>query len=74
MDKITLIMKLWIARDFDGYLKLYINKPSLDSNDNMYYTHSDVEDDYLNIDKEFFPEVTFENSPQEIELKLVKDA
>lgn len=63
-------MKLWIARDIDGYLNLYINKPSLDSNDNMYYV---VEDDYLNIDKDLFPEVTFENSPQQVELKLITD-
>lgn len=66
-------MKLWIARDFDGYLNLYVNKPSLDSNDNMYYTDSDMEDDYLNIDKESFPEVTFENSPQQVEVKLLKE-
>lgn len=63
-------MKLWIARDFDGVLNLYVTKPSLDSIDNMYYVESDMEDDYLNIDKELFPEVTFENSPQEVELKL----
>ena len=62
-------MKLWIARDFDGFLNLYINKPKLDSNDNVYYV---MEDDYLNIDKELFPEVTFENSPQQVEIKLVK--
>ena len=66
-------MELWIARDFDGILNLYVNKPSLDSNDNMYYTDSDMEDDYLNIDKNLFPEVTFENSPQQVELKLVKE-
>ena len=66
-------MELWIARDFDGILNLYVNKPSLDSNDNMYYTDSDMEDDYLNIDKDLFPEVTFENSPQQVELKLVKE-
>ena len=50
-----------------------MSKPSLDSNDNRYYTDSDMEDDYLNIDKELFPEVTFENSPQKIEIKLVKE-
>ena len=63
-------MKMWIARNADGILFLYVNKPSLDSNDNMYYTDGDMEDDYLNIDKEFFPEVTFENSPQEVELVI----
>ena len=66
-------MKLWIARDFDGVLNLYVTKPSLDSIDNMYYADSDMEDDYLNIDKELFPEVTFENSPQEVEFKLVEN-
>lgn len=66
-------MKLWIARDFDGVLNLYVTKPSLDSIDNMYYVESDMEDDYLNIDKELFPEVTFENSPQEVEIKLVEN-
>lgn len=66
-------MKFWVARDFDGFLNLYVNKPSLDSNDNMYYTDSDMEDDYINIDKELFPEVTFENSPQQVEIKLIKE-
>lgn len=66
-------MRLWIARDFDGVLNLYVTKPSLDSNDNMYYADGDMEDDYLNIDKELFPEVTFENSPQQVEIKLVKE-
>jgi hypothetical protein len=65
-------MKMWIARDFDGVLNLYVSKPALDSNDNRYYTDSDMEDDYLNIDKEFFPEVTFENSPMEVELVIKK--
>lgn len=64
-------MELWIARDFDGCLNLYVEKPLLDSNDNMYYTIDSVmEDDYLNIDKDLFPEVTFENSPQLVEINL----
>lgn len=66
-------MKLWIARDFDGALNLYVIKPLLDSNDNMYYANCDMEDDYLNIDKDLFPEITFENSPQQVEIKLVKE-
>ena len=66
-------MKMLVARDFDGVLNLYTAKPSLDSNDNMYYADGDMEDDYLNIDKELFPEVTFQNSPQQVEIKLVKE-
>lgn len=39
------------------------------------YVDGDIymEDDYLKIDKNLFPEVTFVNSPQEVELKLVKE-
>lgn len=67
-------MKLWIARDFDGDLNLYVNKPLLHHINKMYYTiASDMEADYLNIDKDSFPEVTFENSPQQVEIKLIKE-
>ena len=58
-------MKLWIARDCDGTLCIYQSKPFLDP-----YNDWDSDDDYLLIDEERFPEVTFENSPQEVELKL----
>ena len=60
-------MKLWIARDYMfNSLYLYKNKPELDgdrwiSDDGMY-----------SIDDDLFPEVTFENSPMEVELKLKK--
>ena len=66
-------MKLWIARDFDGDLNLYVKKPLLHYIDQIYYTIvSDMGDDYLNIDKDLFPEVTFENSPQQVEINLIK--
>ena len=60
-------MKLWIARDKDGSLFLYYEKP--------YKCRSlflcDV-DNGMCLDRTQFPEVTFENSPQEVELKLVE--
>ncbi len=61
-----MIMKLWIARDRDGLIYLYMKKPII-------ITHY-FDTKYLigEIDETLFPEVTFENSPQEVELKLVK--
>lgn len=62
-------MKLWIARDKDGTLCLFREKPTLD----IYYWIDNSLGmtgciaELLKID---FPEVTFENSPQEVELKL----
>ena len=63
-------MKLWIARDQNGDLFLYPIKPD------RYVTECYVffnGDDWWNIDSDLFPEVTFENSPMEVELKLVNN-
>lgn len=48
------------------------DKPLLDSNRNIYYVDNDMEDDYISIGRYVFPEITFDNSPQQVELKLVK--
>ena len=62
-------MKLWITRDFMG-LWVYTTKPLFNSSKKEFES---VDDNmlYINDDK-LFPEVTFENSPQMVELKLVK--
>lgn len=59
-------MKFWIARDKSGLLYLHNKKPILDG------AHWISNSSWASIDFEYFPEVTFENSPQEAELKLVK--
>lgn len=58
-------MKLWIARDLDGTLCLYESKPYLDM-----YNDWDSDDNHFVINNSQFPEITFENSPQEVELKF----
>ena len=63
-------MKLWIAKDKNGALALYTEEP-------MLYYNSQYEGPYksqmIDLDEDLFPEVTFENSPQQVELKLVKE-
>ena len=61
-------MKLWIARDRDykRQLFLYVDKPQ--SYEGIWYSTSDI----YEIDSRLFPEVTFENSPQEVELVIKK--
>ena len=69
-------MKLWIARDNyndvygRGTLTLHLYKPVL----NKYgrWTDDTVYGFQCVLPKEQFPEVTFENSPQEVELNLVE--
>ena len=60
-------MKLWIARDKDGSLYFYKEKPQLT------YKGSWINENdtcFVKLPMFEFKEVTFENSPQEVELKL----
>ena len=59
-------MKLWIARDSMGSLNLYVGRPTKGT---VYFYN---EDDAMALNEDMFAEVTFENSPQEVELKLIK--
>lgn len=64
-------MKLWIARDSYG-LWLFDNTPKkvIINGDKCCKTTTG---NRYNLDDELFPEVTYENSPQQVEIKLVKD-
>lgn len=69
-------MRLWIARDVCNiHLKLFYERPveqegnwvvkHLDKHNRMYYGNSILLENHL------FPEVTYENSPKQVEFKLV---
>ena len=68
-------MELWIAKgEGDAYCILFIEKPY------KYYdkfckkhkfTTTDMWGAYMCLPAEAFPEVTFENSPQQVEIKLI---
>lgn len=63
-------MKLWIARNTDNTLVLFQSKPILGSN---FIWEELLNEDCMYIEEYLFPEVTWENSPKEIELKLVEE-
>lgn len=63
-------MKLWIARDRNGGLFMYVSKPTFDEKTNTFWTDNE---EFFRLAKNFFPEVTFENSPQLVEIKLVNE-
>ena len=62
-------MKLFIARDKDGELYLYPTEPR---KGDFRFACGYVYEDYINLNGDEFPEITFENSPMQVELKLVK--
>ena len=77
-------MKLWIARDkhipdgtfpypedFNGELYLYGSEPYIKKNTSREGIWTCKREEFIELDYRLFPEVTFENSPQEVELKLV---
>ena len=59
-------MYLWIARDRQGVLWLHLTQPFM-TDDGFWHSGYQPAELY----KDNFQEVTFENSPQEIELKLI---
>ena len=68
-------MKMWIARDrvgiiqgFNSQLAIYENKPFLQSDikEGIFF----CEGIYFTLPSHYFPEVTFENSPMEVELVI----
>ena len=63
-------MKLWIARDIDGNLYLYDKKPKLSEEIGGIWVCSQYDElvKVTVLPSEYFPEVTFENSPQMVEL------
>lgn len=64
-------MKLWIARHPNGKIGLYKGMPIWSLASMEYNWNYGGFIGYL--DSSTFPEVTFENSPQEVELKLVSE-
>jgi hypothetical protein len=61
-------MKLWIARNEDNTIAVFQSKPILNNNREW---DEILNEDYMFISEYLYPEVTFENSPQEVELKLI---
>ena len=62
-------MKMYIARDKEGMLALFEDKPTYSGKKRDIWLTTDFP---FYIDKNNFPEVTFENSPMEVELKLIE--
>lgn len=62
-------MRLWVARNKAKVVKLFTIEPEYNSYSDEWkgYCSEEIELSVLN-----FPEVTFENSPQEVELKLIE--
>lgn len=61
-------IKLWIARDKNGRLFLHEEMPY--KNERTWFNSKGR---YGKLIGEWFPEITFENSPQKVELKLIKN-
>ena len=61
------MITVWIARDYDGDLYVYRKKPLHNGSKTFIATTSQ----WWRINKNEYPEITFENSPKEMELNFV---
>lgn len=63
-------MKLWIAREKCGALFIYSTKPYKSQESHVFKVDDGIFMGVLNSQE--FLDVTFENSPMEVELKLIE--
>ena len=63
-------MICYVARNLKGDLRFFRWEPQYCEKFDMWYEEH-LEDGYGDMWDSDFPEVTFENSPQEVELKLI---
>lgn len=63
---------IWIARDKDGTLYVHIRKPKRDTFNGIWVNNGDNRS-YEVLDGDWFPEVTWENSPIELVPKIMID-
>ena len=70
-------MKLYIARDKDNCLSLCTHKQVYDEFYDVWEEPDECYNDnygfHVYISDDLFPEITFENSPMKVELKLIQD-
>ena len=76
-------MKFWIARTEKGTLTLFYTKPqkfdggfllrSRYSGEIISWGCYNAEGEWMRLNPDLYPEVTYENSPQEVEIKLIKE-
>lgn len=64
-------MELWIARDVDGCIYVHKSKPIRDG-EIFYSPEFDLIEDCWRLPDDYYPEVTWENSPQRLVLNNEK--
>jgi hypothetical protein len=65
-------VSVWIARDKNGELYLYKSEPWRCKEDKNGHFDCDADEMLLPMDSDMYPEITWENSPKEFELKAVE--
>ena len=61
-------MKMWIARDANDKIYLHKGKPTRTARTGLWESYDGI----IKLGTDDYPEVTFENSPMEVELKLIE--
>lgn len=61
---------MWIARDEDNSLNLFNSRPRLQFEGGEGFWQCTDNYDFVGLDENLYPQITFENSPQEIEIKI----
>lgn len=69
-EKETVELEGYVARDEDGFISIYQNKPTRDEYDCHGFWHDDDTESHIELPITSFPSVTWQSEPQRVRITL----
>lgn len=69
-EKETVELEGYVARDEDGFISIYQNKPTRDEYDCCGFWHDDDSESHIELPITSFPSVTWQSEPQRVRITL----
>lgn len=69
-EKETAVLEVFVARDEDGFISLYQNKPTRDEYDCRKFWHDDNSESHIELPTDSFPSVTWQSEPKKVKIKI----
>lgn len=69
-EKETVVREGFVARDEDGFISVYQNKPTRDEYDCHGFWHDDNSGSHIDLPTDSFPSVTWQNEPKRVRITI----
>lgn len=69
-EKESAVLEGYVARDEDGFIAVYQNKPTRDEYDCRKFWHDDISESHIELPTDSFPSVTWEGEPKKVKIEI----